>query len=108
MTPKEILQKTKAYLSDRELWCQGHGAVLLYDGRVARCALSALSTINGSTTAEYCDGALAPLIKATKLHSLAGNTSIIDFNDSPNTTHEDIMRLFEKAIQIAEEDEKAN
>lgn len=104
----DILRAAKAHISEPENWFQGEyfkGSLIDPDTSCA-CALGAVRVANWSAHAIHSvfvdihDDTPA----AHTLHSVLpdGFFTVNDFNDDPNTTHADIMALFDRAIAAAE------
>ena len=110
MKPSELLTKAKAVIADPKHWTQGWYAKDA-EGQsvgprksyaVCWCSLGALDKIaheentysTHSTAAGYLDVAADE----------CGYSGIPDFND--NSSHEAVMRAWDKAIKLAKEDEK--
>jgi len=103
MTAADILRKAKDHISDPAMWFQGNYTASLDDdwGRLPRkdepcCGLGALA---------YSARGWAILENEKFLLNAArrrGFHAFYDFNDHPNTTHADVMAVFDEAIAIAE------
>ena len=110
MKPSELLTKAKAVIADPKHWTQGWYAKDA-EGQpvgprksyaVCWCSLGAFGKVaheentysTHSTTAGYLD------VVADEY----GYSGIPDFND--NSSHETVMRAWDKAIKLAKEDEK--
>ena len=105
MNTKEILIKAKGLIDSPEKWTQLAWA---RNSRQISCAM------DNSDAKCFCLGSalilasppLEPLIVnleiENQLPEIDGKIpSIADYNDHPDTTHEDIMNLFDKAIAAA-------
>ena len=110
MKPSELLTKAKAVIADPKHWTQGWYAKDA-EGQpvgprksyaVCWCSLGALDKVaheentysTHSTTAGYLDVVSVE----------CGYSGIPDFND--NSSHEIVMKAWDKAIKLAKEDEK--
>ena len=92
-TPLAILQAARELLSDPERWCQGNFVTLDAQRQpVAWCAAGALYHV------DRYDGRLAELA-SERFRLAAGAVTISGFNDSHS--HEDVLRVFDKAIYDA-------
>jgi hypothetical protein len=85
---KSLLRKVLALIDTPEKWCKGNAKVLSTNS-VSYCVLSACVEAG---------------VDRNSLNSLISvlNGRIVDFNDHPDTTHEDIMALFDLAIAFDE------
>lgn len=79
----QIILKARELLSDPAKWCQGRAA----NDRGARCIIGALWEL---------DDEAAQLRALRRIRKLAG-TSIVLFNDDPNTTHAMVLDLLDRA-----------
>lgn len=106
MKISEILKKARTFISKKSAWHKGcmvrdsrGERVGLYDRAAASwCALGAVWTVG-----DY------PTLKNTAINLLRdtipksfGSRSVSEFNDYKKTTHEDVMRWFDRAIKRAE------
>lgn len=98
----EILKKAKEHISDPEMWIKG----TYFSGpeeNAPCCMLGAmkwaLDSVNPHDVNELseafleCRDVLLHLVSEEELH---------EFNDSITTTHDDVMKVFEEGIAIAE------
>lgn len=94
-TVKENLIAAKALIDTPEKWCKGrrhvfygyttpHGAVIVKK----YCAEGAMDAVGG----------LSPERQALLNQTPRAYGNVAEFNDSPDTTHADIMALFQRAI----------
>ena len=121
--PSEVLRAAKTKIADPARWTKGGGAftadgeqVRVTDYRAARwCALGATDacrTRNGAIDLYDCVVYLQrddEVVAATRrVHpDWVGNGGLVSaFNDDPDTTHADVMALFDRAISRAEEEER--
>lgn len=108
-TARQILIDAKALIADPARWSKG----LFYNGRkCSYCAVGALNVASGCET-PYGAGDNTPkgvrIANQTARRFLdhAVNSyapsefSVMSFNDKPRTSHEDVMRVFDKAIEAA-------
>lgn len=102
MKASTLLRDARSRIDTPEKWVKGHGVICHHDGSMSYCAHAAIErTCCGSETLAYgrimttLDGFLWP------------KHTIVSFNDTPSTTHKDIMDLFDKAINQLAYDEKA-
>lgn len=106
MKISEVLKKARTLISKKSTWHKGCLArdatgerVGLYDRTACSwCALGAVWTAGDS-----------PTLKSTALNFLQdavpkgfGSRVVSEFNDYKKTTHEDVMRWFDRAIKRAE------
>ena len=110
MKPSELLVKAKAVIADPKHWTQGQYAkdVKGYStgpstpDAVCWCSLGALDKVaheeNTYSTHLTTAGYLAVVADE------CGYSGIPDFND--NSSHETVMKAWDKAIKLAKEDEK--
>ena len=97
MSVKENLIKAKALIDTPEKWLKG-----ALDGDGCFCAVGAV----GEARDWDMDAFLAPEFKALlgQLPTEFQKGTYLDvpnYNDHPDTTHADIMALFDRAIEIA-------
>ena len=95
MTPKEVLIASKALIDTPEKWCKYHSSL-----SYRLCANTALNRVpipGGAYKAGH--------IRGGARWFLADNCDgfIESFNDHPDTTHADIMALYDRAIEAAGE-----
>lgn len=103
MHPVDILKKAREILSDSRRWCKHESAVRENGARVDPlsldacrwCATGALCKASGTY------GSLE-LMDSIELLEAECCVQVVDFNDLPSTTHEDILRVFDQAILSAE------
>lgn len=89
MTVRDDLIAAKALIDTPEKWCQGT-ATAGYGARL--CAIRAA----GGARYRNKDA-----VAALKAALPIGEKSLPRFNDSPDTTHADVMALFDRAIEAA-------
>lgn len=91
MTVNEVLRAAKAKIENEENWCKG--SLGLKDGERS-CALGAVIAVAPRDDEEhYRLGAMKALREAI------GGRGIIPFNDAPVTTHQEVMDMFDAAIE---------
>jgi len=109
---KQILIDAKALIDTPEKWCKGHFTI--YASPLQHCTRGAV-TWAGEYNRDNCGSresttetwlARILLEKSVPNPRLSGN--IIAYNDLPETTHQDIMTLFDNAIKKAGGLEDAN
>ncbi len=110
MKPSELLTKAKAVIADPKHWTQGWYAKDA-EGQpvgpresyaVCWCSLGALDKVaHEENTYKTCLAATGYLFEAS---AECGYIGIPYFND--NSSHEAVMRAWDKAIKLAKEDEK--
>ncbi len=86
---KEILQEARGFIEKG--WIKG----VSYDGEGNYCAVGALDKACTGKDVTYHDYINLRL----KLDSLVEVGIITDFNDNPKTTKEDVLAVFDKAIE---------
>lgn len=98
----EKLKAARALLSKPGQWCQGSSAATS-NGRgtyatspaaASWCAIGAYSHVS--------NGGPAPNELYNALYELVGGTSIVEFNDHPDRKLEDVLHLYDKAIELAD------
>jgi hypothetical protein len=106
-TPLEVLVRARERLSRPENWIKGDYAKDLGGNSVCSDSYSAvcwciLGAI-GDDTLEGNEEVIHHTLKT--LQALTPAYSVPDFNDDPNTTYEDVIRVLDKAIAITAETE---
>lgn len=96
MTTVEILRTARSLIDEPGKWCKGS---FHKDDRLRHCALGALSGIDDHYTAHDV------LMRAVGIVLGTGKDGVIPYNDAPERTHSDIMRLYDCAIALAEQEE---
>jgi hypothetical protein len=114
----DILRRARAILSEAGSWCQDAEALANDDTEVCPlsscavqfCALGATSRaadrelsredFNG-TVLEMLDRAAADLFP-DRCDGAALPRTVAEVNDHANTTHGDVLRVFDRAIELAE------
>ena len=110
MKPSELLIKAKAVIADPKHWTQGSYAKVA-EGRnvgpakpdaVCWCSIGAIDKV------AHEESTYAARFAATRYLAVVsdkyGSSGIPDFND--NSSHETVMKAWDKAIKLAKEDEK--
>lgn len=90
----ELLIEAKRFLEEDVEWCQG--SLFDYgqdDELIAACSLGALNYAANKILSDYADQMEAEY----RLSEVMGD-SVVNFNDDPNTTREDILLAFKQAI----------
>ncbi len=110
MKPSELLTKAKAVIADPRRWTQGWyakdaegqpvGSRKSY--AVCWCSLGALHAVAHEENTYNTRSAAAWYL--TRVSVEFGYIGISDFND--NSSHEAVMKAWDKAIKLAKEDEK--
>jgi hypothetical protein len=85
----EALVKAKSLIDTPEKWIQGDAKVKYADGSCRYCSVGAIYEIN-SKGMVYLRSALI---------NINGGDSVATYND--NHTHEEVMALWDKAIELA-------
>lgn len=99
LTTKEVLIKAKELISSPESWTQNVYKTATDSGKVCYCALGAISEV---AKVEVFSSNLTPaanLLKSVVKDQLGSDESFAVYNDSH--THEDVMAVFDRAIEIA-------
>jgi hypothetical protein len=95
----EDLKAAKALIADPARWCKGIA-------RNQNCTMYAVSVVAGQGSGAYrftrCDEALRQALPRTIQLPFGGAHPIVAFNDAPETTHADVLALFDRAIAAAE------
>jgi hypothetical protein len=99
-TLAEDLIAAKALIANPEQWCKG----IDHSGR-SQCAMYAISEVARPDLSgfRYCDmseAILAALPRNVKLPEFGHR--IVAFNDADQTSHADVMALFDRAIKRAQ------
>lgn len=110
MKPSELLTKAKALIADPKHWTQGwyakdakgHSTVPSTPNAVCWCSVGAIDKVARE------ENTYSPKLEAakylTKVSAECGYSGIPDFNDS--SSHETVMKAWDKAIKLAKEDGK--
>lgn len=111
MTPAALLKKAKALISDPNAWIRGHAGTdksglpvrANHPDACRWCALGALWKAADYDTREaiYCEIVDAEVCLESAL-GVSLITGIARYNDDPETTHTDVMSLYDRAIELAE------
>lgn len=106
MKPSETLAKARELLEDPSRWTRHYYARNKYgdpSSDIQRgtcwCAIGALLKVRGVNSLIEVYG----LQKDVNYLDQAARCRVSVFNDDPDTTHTDILRLFDKAIELAKE-----
>lgn len=99
MTTVEVLRKARALIEDPEKWTQGHDARDA-DGNWAGihslqahsfCATGALMRAGGDVRSDAYEA----------LREQMGVNFLMEFNDSAETSHADVLAAFDRAIEVS-------
>ena len=109
MKPSELLTKAKAVIADPKHWGQGwyaqnaegHSVGPAEPDAVCWCSVGALD--KAAHEEDTYSTRFAAMKYLTKV-SMECGYEVVDFND--NSSHEAVMRKWDKAIKLAKEDEK--
>ena len=110
MKPSELLIKAKAVIADPKHWTQGSYAKDAEGQASAPCAPDtvcwcSIGALNKVTHEEHTyDARFAATKYLAVVSDECGYIGIPDFNDS--SSHEAVMKAWDKAIKLAKEDEK--
>ncbi len=104
-TVTEDLTAARALIDTPERWTQGSFSTEKVDAlgkkKMCYCALGAMVEV---TVGRIDDMARFGAMKDVILRELPTNRgSVAGFNDSPYTIHQDVMDLFDRAIQATQE-----
>jgi hypothetical protein len=105
--PSTVLKKARKLLSERSAWTHGYLARDRYGSPVNPHHESAISWCCFGAI-DKCRGEHVRLNEIERIFRLAAKArdGIVEFNDNPNRTHEQIIVAFDKAIKLAEAEEK--
>ena len=108
MRASEILRRARRLIVDPRNWAKV-GGIRTSQGRY--CAVTALCMVLEKFTDDNEEFAAAREIlrdaPVRAFRSRAPFSTIPEVNDHPDTTHADVLRLYDQAIVLAETDEKA-
>lgn len=91
---KENLIAAKALITDERNWFKGGYRMEIPTGTVCYCAVGALMTVTGLPASLVHDSAEHFALE----EEVGVNRTVVGFNDNDETTHADILALFERAI----------
>lgn len=98
-TLRDDLIAARALIDTPEKWCKGRWK----DSTGRHCAFGALvATLTPISGPEVDNGDERKHACISALDAHAPSGGFIDFNDHPDTTHPEIMALFDRAIASAE------
>lgn len=98
MSVKSTLIATKALIDTPEKWVKGTPFKITKKG-CSYCLSGALNEVTGDFWPRR--SARAALIDQINFGLPLHTRSIVGFNDNPSTTHADVMKLLDKAIERA-------
>lgn len=113
MAAVDLLQHTRAFLTPRERWAQG-AAAFDEGGKIVRadspsaicfCVLGALNHaffVHGSDNHELYQSPLDYIRRAIDPHSPF--VDVVHWNDHTTRTHADVLKVLDKAIELAKAD----
>ena len=105
MTAAELLREARKLLEDPSHWTKGAFAkaaagcaiASTSDNAVCWCAIGALRRFDrGGYSAAYSNAVFVLQC------CVSGSGGVAEFNDDPNTTHADVLAMFDRAIARAE------
>lgn len=102
MKPSEVLRAAKALIDTPEKWCQNHSVVGIGDAR-RMCAGYAVVEVEGASGCKYESLTYLSRIVAPDGVRFA---PISNWNDVPERTHAEVMTAFDKAIALAESENR--
>jgi hypothetical protein len=95
MTPHEVLVAARELIADERNWIKGEYSRRV-EGRLCYCAYGAVRTVSDAADYKVFDRAWNALESTVPdKHEL----SPIHFNDDLDTTHADILAMFDRAIE---------
>lgn len=109
MKDSEVLMKARELIAEEQHWCRRHfardkhGAAVPYASAQA-CQFCSLGAVYAVEEADGYEGMHSATEWLDKVANRCGAT-MISFNDSRTTTHADVLRVFDEAIQLAKEAE---
>ena len=110
--PKEVLMAARDNIDHEDKWIKGLYTGSTVEGCDAFCAVGALYAVFGcdnpqSLEIEILAEALLD-IDTTYYDNFSAEGNITNFNDKNQTTHSDVMRLYNRAIEIVEETQSSH
>lgn len=115
LTPLEVLVGARQLLSDPKKWTKG---------ALARNAKECNLSVDSSSACCFCsigaclkiqenpnwlgDGSHWERFMDASCREIVGHENIVSYNDNGSTKHEDILKLFDYAIELAKRDEECN
>lgn len=99
MSVKNTLIATKALIDTPEKWAK-HYKHMQVDGVDRYCLTGALDAVAGLDSTKNFVGAYDAILAEVNRDSL-WTRSIVSFNDSPCTSHDDVMKVLDKTIERA-------
>lgn len=111
MNAAQILKDAKAHISDPAMWCKGQFFASAPGKDLPDLDPHTFPNCPSCAFGAVAYAAKAPRSKADEYLTRAArewsNQSVVDFNDDSETTHADIMTLFDRAIALAEKEGEA-
>lgn len=107
MTPAEILRAARAKIAEPEHWTKGEYVLFNEADEPDRwCAVGSIYAVDPEVGNDPEHPSLRALVVALRgvyegLASEPSETSVLNFNDSANTSHEDVLAAFDRAIELA-------
>ena len=101
MTVLQLLRKARRRIAKPECWCQHTIERYANDGTVAYCALGALKTKDTALQLEAEVLLEASIPRSFRPGEGNVNRSVAQYNDRPTRTHEQVLALYDRAINIA-------
>lgn len=95
---KDNLLAARALIDTPEKWGKDQDGSL----RGKSCVGIALGEVTGNGMPEY-DAVRKAIVAALPAHFASNTLPIVFFNDHPDTTHADILALFDRAIAACDE-----
>jgi hypothetical protein len=95
----------RGLIDSPEKWNKGSQMVIVNGTPVSYCALGAVAAVTNFSVDRRFKKSLvylnAVLEDSTLLYSDYPSLAVTSFNDDPNTTHSDVLRIFDSAIELA-------
>jgi hypothetical protein len=117
LKPITVLRRARKLISDRNAWIKG-SFIGKRKGAQCYCALGALATgagvevVNGQTLSNAHRGGLPTeyYVAHHLLIKAIGDSShcVPSFNDDKRTQHADVLKVFDKAIELAKAESAAS
>lgn len=107
----QLLREAKARIDTPDKWCKHAMFAVEADGNHRRCAIGAMHSqivvvntglgwhVSTGTFSQEDHEAVVLLTRAVRFKKQG---DVMQFNDAPDTTHADVMALYDRAIELAE------
>lgn len=97
-TTADVLRRARALIDTPKKWRQFAGNCVMPSGKDGHCMMSAVWAATQKDDWRDHTFQAARLV----LQDVTGEDTVHEWNDSPNTTHADVMQAFDRAIALAE------